>query len=644
MQAIAPLAIADFTANGRQPLFRLEIWDATMSGGGGWAKPNDIIGESGDLLVNLTSSIGAADPQLVQIGGTWDAKIINHEGVFHPLNPAPYNTYKGVFERGVRVRLSLGIDIGGTEYFYPSMYGYIEQVEYLDGEFSLQISGMDKTQAMANRVLNQIYRALGGEYFWGDDVAADFASNAPYVLPAGAMGIVEACRLDPYSGEVILFYAENNDFTYDEGSRTVTFLPTLPTPERRGFWYYTATVMEDAIADLMVMSGLYANRAAALADMIYTPTNLVGAGTPAYGNAGGTGNRVGTIAVSSNIVFEPGYDIYENLIDGDKAGQNLFFQVPQNASGLELRFDFGTKKVITEAKFYQDTTDTHGTWKWQGSDDAVTWADIGSAFTLGGALVQTQTELAGNATGYRLYRILGTGGAVSDGPWLFEYEFKIADLIVGVPRVKFEPGTTALAAARAIAERCHYKFFFGADGRPRFLPVPAIGVPVATLTPEMIANTRPKLTPDEYYNKVVIEGEERGIESAGGASARRLHGEASDAALIAAGGEKTLSITNDLFQDQGSIDAMCVALLAELKVPKVYFGFDLKGCPLPLEWGDTVTVGIVTGVTPPYGDPIFYGTATRRYGYRGFYVEKDGIVREIKTDGYNQSIQLELEP
>jgi hypothetical protein len=71
-----------------------------------------------------------------------------------------------------------------------------------------------------------------------------------------------------------------------------------------------------------------------------------------------------------------------------------------------------------------DTADSHGTWKWQGSNDDSSYTDIGSSFTLGGSTTQTQTELNGNVTAYRYYKLLGVSGTCTDTPYLEEIEFK----------------------------------------------------------------------------------------------------------------------------------------------------------------------------------------------------------------------------
>ena len=151
-----------------------------------------------------------------------------------------------------------------------------------------------------------------------------------------------------------------------------------------------------------------------------------------YSNTGGQGDRTALIRVTSTdgIWHAGSTGPLANLVDGatgNNPSESVYFNNGQSATGLFIQFDFGrfAAKVITEATWRQSSTSAHGSWKWQGSTDGSTWTDIGSSFTLGGATVQTHTELASNTTGYRYYRLLGVSGTTSGNPWLQEVEFKL---------------------------------------------------------------------------------------------------------------------------------------------------------------------------------------------------------------------------
>lgn len=161
-------------------------------------------------------------------------------------------------------------------------------------------------------------------------------------------------------------------------------------------------------------------------------TNAVAAAstiTTDYANSGGTGDRTASISVTvSSSLLASG--TASNLVDG-ATGNNTTDSIIFSAvavAGETIVFDFGAgvAKIITEATWKQGATSTHGTWKWQTSNDGDTWTDAGAAFTLGGATSQTQTVLNGTNYGYRFYRLLGVSGTASGAPWIQEVEFKIA--------------------------------------------------------------------------------------------------------------------------------------------------------------------------------------------------------------------------
>ena len=137
-----------------------------------------------------------------------------------------------------------------------------------------------------------------------------------------------------------------------------------------------------------------------------------------YDNAGGKGNRAHFILVSTTIGWgNPGI-----LVTGAYEGG---FYIGGAVAGLAITFDFSDLVVVDEATWYQDNAASHGEWKWQGSNDASTWSDVGSSFTAGGSSAQVQTSLAGNTTAYRYYRLLGVSGWANSGPYITEVEFKI---------------------------------------------------------------------------------------------------------------------------------------------------------------------------------------------------------------------------
>ena len=186
----------------------------------------------------------------------------------------------------------------------------------------------------------------------------------------------------------------------------------------------TATATE---APLKFTSGVF-NTTAELGTMEYDGQNyklngrlFLNSGGIAYANPLGSGNRSLTLTLTTTATY---VNTLVQYINGNTTSSSFYWN-NQAASGLYIRFDFGVAKIITEAKHYQGDTSSHGTWKWQGSNNAVDWTDIGATFTYGGATTQTMTTLSGNITAYRYYQMLGTAGNMSSNPYIYEMEFKI---------------------------------------------------------------------------------------------------------------------------------------------------------------------------------------------------------------------------
>lgn len=162
-------------------------------------------------------------------------------------------------------------------------------------------------------------------------------------------------------------------------------------------------------------------------------TALLAASLPStsYANTGGTGARTGIITVTqdSTNTIGVGYTI-SKFVDGsftNSIAGSVGFAGNFTVDATHwIRFDFGSTKYITEAKWYQSTTDAHGSWKWQGSNDGSTFTDIGASFTLGAATTQTQTTLSSNAGLWRYYRLIGVSGTANNAPFIQEIEFKIS--------------------------------------------------------------------------------------------------------------------------------------------------------------------------------------------------------------------------
>lgn len=149
--------------------------------------------------------------------------------------------------------------------------------------------------------------------------------------------------------------------------------------------------------------------------------------TPAYENAGGTGDRSASITVTYTFSDSGGGDP-NNIVDGLNATSQ--FWANQAIAGKYVQFQFQGAKLITEAKLYiSENFDGYvGTsWKWQGSQNGIDWTDIGEAFTPAVGLTKTLDSMSANAIGYVYYRMIGVSGSTTTFETWNEVEFKIGN-------------------------------------------------------------------------------------------------------------------------------------------------------------------------------------------------------------------------
>jgi hypothetical protein len=209
-------------------------------------------------------------------------------------------------------------------------------------------------------------------------------------------------------------------------------------------------------------------------------------GTPStsYANAGGTGDRTATITVTKSGASWNSTGSGSLFVDGNTANNNnvTMVTIGQAVSGIYARFDFGVaaSKVINEVKIYCSTPLNEGDWKWQGSNDASAWTDIGSSFTLSGSNPSvTITSVSANVTGYRYYQMLGVSGT-GTSTWMQEFDFKIADvaspgdmtLIPNATTLSVEPNDAAVYVLKqnidSVSEGTDFKVWASIDGGTTF--------------------------------------------------------------------------------------------------------------------------------------------------------------------------------
>lgn len=217
-----------------------------------------------------------------------------------------------------------------------------------------------------------------------------------------------------------------------------------------------------------------------------------------------------------------------------------------------------------------------------------------------------------------------------------------------IPRVWFIAGTSAEDAIRMLCEKCNFRFYFKYDGTPVFIPEPAIKGFIdvdAGLEQMQIASPRYYEDSSEICNVISVEGDKMarpvGMDQTMQSNYKGLD---SDSTSITAYGDKTLSISNHLFQS----DAVCLAAaterLAAYKDPKKYFSFNAPWQAIPLEIGDTIKVQVrlasVADLDKLYGT-FLYGSGIL-YGSNGIVILHRGKIRDIKMTMQVANYILEL--
>ena len=196
----------------------------------------------------------------------------------------------------------------------------------------------------------------------------------------------------------------------------------------------------NAIGTAITNGGLSAAFDGTLHNTYQTTAGLSGGGISEvsvgkdWGTTYVTGDRTSTITVTSshNVLVQ---GTLSNWVNGDMSNSSSggwYMSSVADVTGRWFQFDFGSGKIITEMRYTHSGDVSGGFWKWQGSNDASSWTDIGATWekyhgnNVGSAnATETITTMNGNTTSYRYYRMLGVSGTTAN-PWEMEIEFKTA--------------------------------------------------------------------------------------------------------------------------------------------------------------------------------------------------------------------------
>jgi hypothetical protein len=276
---------------------------------------------------------------------------------------------------------------------------------------------------------NRDVKVLGSQIGAGGNTI--FTATTPGIVPASGGGTINFLRADAVwaippgsgggGGGNLSVVTPQQFGALGNNSGALCTLTTIQDPTKIGIYSVFDTV--DAMG---VQEAIYNCFAAGS-----TPAPANGIKVSSGGPSGGL-----TIAPSANTVggvlggngtltyyWDQGANYIQSLVEGTTSHAAFFNTSNHSNVNFWIQFDFRQGPVIvTEATWYQDTADTHGTFQWQGWSGSA-WVNIGAQFVLGG-LAQVQTTLNGNVTAYGSYRLLGITGNLNTNPFLQGIQFK----------------------------------------------------------------------------------------------------------------------------------------------------------------------------------------------------------------------------
>jgi len=643
MQGINPPTPAQLLAVGQQPIMKFEIYVAPD-----WVNLCTL--DAKNYVESIGISLGGAGMTPAPVGGTWNATLANEGGIFHPQHPT--SGYDGYCVTGRKVRMSIGARYGGVPYYWQRLIGWMDEPKFSAPDYKVDISGADYMKLLEDTEFQELNNYWGASATY-NSIASDGVVGAEIYAENDCMRIT----LPAVDGIGDWVTSDCNFASYNDGGdgdQPSDFVGRItggggspPAPYIRNVDVGNATAGEEYKVRFMHRhvggTGLYGLRirisqaSGTCKVVLYFPTDDWKEEILYF-----TALDTGVIIMGYRIVPRA-YDlrIDEISIQGFTPYWKRYYELPGAATGpYYVTLDSGAGAIPC----WQGEGDED----WKYDEDAKAGPD--------------PPEHPAKIVYFNINKTVPDGAGLGGNNLVVYYftqqvpENVIADILVlakvpnpatGLPyvnqaaalaamdfvatgagelidKVWFSAGSTLLNAIKKICERCDYRFYFKYDGTPVFRPKPAAGGADFTFTdPKHIASASTYQDRNEIRNRIVIKGlKQADTWNKEETMPPELKGEEHDNASITAYGEKTLTISNHLFQTQAAIDAMCISLLAEYKDPKWYTDLEMPFNPVPLELGDNIQweerLSPVLNIT------------------------KTGIIRDMKIDNFNTTYKCEL--
>jgi hypothetical protein len=166
-------------------------------------------------------------------------------------------TYYNWLRQGRKVRIYLGINISGANYYWKWITGRIDAPKCTDksGEEICTITGRCFMRMLIENRMKQVY--------WGAQKFFDtHDSQDEYAMPADCKGVHRAFldSKDPYDGTNLKEISLNSAWTYDWTTNIflllINIVPYYEGTNNLVTYYYQSQVSEEVVADILVESGV----------------------------------------------------------------------------------------------------------------------------------------------------------------------------------------------------------------------------------------------------------------------------------------------------------------------------------------------------------------------------------------------------
>lgn len=596
-----------------------------------------------NYLESISVSLGGASMTPNPIGGKWSAGLANEGSIFHPDHPT--SGKNGYCVTGREVRISIGATYGGVDYYYQRIIGYMDEPKFSAPDYKVSISGQDYMK----RLEDAEFQEMDGTHpnHWGlwetfDSWPSDGKMGAELYIEGDAMDIAaDANGIGGWGTNHCTFLPL--DGRPGDPNQPSNFVGNLTAADRAASYIQDLDIAD--VTQNLRYKVTFRHRAVGIApNSQKILVRIYQAGVPIKTNT----------YYSSDTWIES--TIYFTATETDVMGMRI--NCPPTIADLRLdlfsiygyvpeeeRFhDLSIPPVDAnqQGPFYVTYDDQLGGGPvpvQQGEEDEGWWyeEDTEHVFFDRNKTVIDGTGLGNVVIHYYMptepedavARILWFAGLGFEGtPYANEAAAKAVmnphDPGFDIPKVWFEAGTSFLSAIKMLCEVCNYRFHFEYDGRPSFERPPVGGVIFTFDDPSQVASQRTYQSRSEIKNRVIIKGIKQAEPvNLDDSVPSELIGDASDVGSIGTYGERTLTITNHLFQDQVRLNAMCVTLRDLYKTPKWYANLKIPFNPVPLELGDEIQ----------WEERLSHDIADKR---------QTGIIRDIKISKFIVTYKVEI--